>query len=42
VKIIIKQSTETARGITILLACGFDVDLSNIDSPELEKKATEV
>ena len=29
---------ETARGITILLPYGFDVDLGRIDHPELEEK----
>ena len=31
-------TTETARGITILLAYGFDVDFGEIDHPELEEK----
>ena len=32
------HATETARGTTILLPYGFDVDLDGIDYPELEKK----
>jgi len=33
-----KFATETARGITALIACGFDVHLGRIDYPELEKE----
>ena len=32
------RTTETARGTTVLLPYGFDVDLGRIDHPDLEEK----
>ena len=32
------RATETARGITVVLPYGFDVDLGRTDHPELEEK----
>ena len=33
-----KNVSETARGITVLLAYSFDADFGRIDHPELEEK----
>ena len=32
------RTTETARGITVLLAYGFDLDMGGIDHADLEEK----
>ena len=32
------RAKDTARGITVFIPYGFDVDLGRIDHPELEEK----